>query len=99
MPRRAFDGLDRWRKRRPCRIEKQMKDLKMTQIADARRSSTTPEWLESFRATSRATFTSLGLPTGKEESWRFTKLQPIVRENFADAEAADGAHLHSQYTF
>ncbi|MGN6626479.1 MAG: Fe-S cluster assembly protein SufD [Tepidisphaeraceae bacterium] len=71
----------------------------MTQIADTRRSTDSPAWLQTLRETARATFTSQGLPTGKEEAWRFTKLQPIVRETFTDAEPADGADLHGQYTF
>ena len=71
----------------------------MTQMADIQGSTDLPEWLQTLREMSRATFTSTGLPTGKEEAWRFTKLQPIIRETFTDAEPADGSSLHGQYTF
>ncbi len=40
-----------------------------------------PAWLATFRRGSAERFTAVGLPTSKDEDWRFTPVQGLAREN------------------
>jgi len=71
----------------------------MSQIATNSTDDVLPAWLLKVQSAGREQFATVGLPTGKEEAWRFTKIQPILRTRFAPAEPADGSNLHGQYTF
>jgi len=75
----------------------------MTQLADNLTQNDSmndaPAWLADLRTQSAAVFERVGLPKGKEESWRFTQIQPITRTAFAAAEQADGSELFNHYTF
>jgi len=42
-----------------------------------------PEWLREIRSRSLDRFTRLGLPTTKQEEWRFTSVQPVAEKAFA----------------
>jgi Fe-S cluster assembly protein SufD len=59
-------------------------------------------WLSELRRAAQARFEAVGLPTGKEEAWRFTNVAPLARTPFklAPAPAAGtGADVHKQFTF
>ena len=45
-------------------------------------------WLPALREDSIARFSTLGLPTPRVESWKYTRLQPLERTGFAPAGAA-----------
>jgi Fe-S cluster assembly protein SufD len=70
----------------------------MSQIATNSTDDVLPAWLLKVQSAGREQFATVGLPTGKEEAWRFTKIQPILRTRFAPAEPADGSNLHGHYT-
>jgi Fe-S cluster assembly protein SufD len=73
----------------------------MSQVADKprtmsfssafeRRPQGGPRWLEDLRARGAARFTALGLPTVRDEEWRFTNVAPIGAIDFAPAEPVSG---------
>lgn len=70
----------------------------MSQVAAAK-SAPSSNWIDELRLHAGQEFALSGLPKGKEESWRFTKVQPILRTQFAPAAKADGKSLHGQFTF
>ncbi len=55
--------------------------------------------LDPIRVAAAEVFDRIGLPTGKEEKWRFTQLQPILRSRFIPAEPEYANDLFDQYTF
>lgn len=74
----------------------------MTQLADTigdRMSTPEPTWFESVRDSARQQHQKVGLPTGKEEQWRFTQIGPILRTSFSPADAANPKDLTAQYSF
>jgi Fe-S cluster assembly protein SufD len=50
-----------------------------------------PRWLEDLRARGAAKFTALGIPTVRDEEWRFTNAAPLAAIEFAPAEPISGA--------
>jgi Fe-S cluster assembly protein SufD len=56
-------------------------------LAEARGGGGEPGWLEQLRAGALADFAGRGLPTTREEEWRYTDVGPIARVPFAPAEA------------
>jgi len=48
---------------------------------------TEPAWLEQRRAAARATYTSLPVPTTREEAWRYTNLRGFDPDAFEVVEA------------
>ncbi|MBC7785348.1 MAG: Fe-S cluster assembly protein SufD [Burkholderiales bacterium] len=74
----------------------------MTQVADeiGRKPMTEgPISFQRLRTVAREHLLRSGRPTGKEESWRFTQIQPILRTQFAAAGRAEAGELFDQYTF
>lgn len=75
----------------------------MTQIADKQidtvQPAVLPDWLLKLQTAGRDIVRTVGLPSGKEEAWRFTKIQPVLRTQFSPAAPADGSELHARYTF
>ncbi|HEX8341303.1 MAG TPA: Fe-S cluster assembly protein SufD, partial [Tepidisphaeraceae bacterium] len=67
----------------------------MTQLVD----KTEPAALIAMRSRAENALAENGLPTGKEETFRFTKIAPIIRTTFTPAPEADGAAFAQQYTF
>jgi len=59
----------------------------------------TPAWLSTLQDQAKQTMARNGVMTGKEEHWRFTQLQPILRTQFKPAEAEYASDLFDQYTF
>ena len=59
----------------------------MTAIAD-RIDTKLPAWLEALRQQGEQCFAELGLPTSKDEDWRFTPISPIARASFGAAPEA-----------
>jgi Fe-S cluster assembly protein SufD len=49
-----------------------------------------PRWIEDLRARGAARFAALGLPTVRDEEWRFTNVAPIGAVDFAPAEPVSG---------
>jgi Fe-S cluster assembly protein SufD len=49
-----------------------------------------PRWLEDLRARGAASFTQLGVPTVREEEWRFTNVSPLASIDFVLAEPISG---------
>src|SRR5258706_11758844 len=45
-------------------------------------TAVTPPWLERLRREAIARFDLVGFPSRKEELWRFTNVEPIVRTPF-----------------
>ena len=71
----------------------------MTQLAEKtipfgaaieKRPTGGPRWLDDLRARGAARFTALGLPTVREEEWRFTNVAPIGAIDFSLAEPVSG---------
>src|SRR5438132_533024 len=56
-----------------------------------------PPWLTAWRSDSLARFAELGLPTRRQESWRFTNLAPLEKTHFAPAAPAAGADASINY--
>jgi Fe-S cluster assembly protein SufD len=65
----------------------------MSQVAEKTTPLVTalgPRWLEDLRARGAARFAALGLPTVREEDWRFTNVSPIGGIDFVPADPASG---------
>lgn len=41
-----------------------------------------PDWLAAYRAAGRSTFETAGLPTNRQEAWKYTSLRPLARGGF-----------------
>src|SRR6266508_2835553 len=72
----------------------------MTQLAEKASSFLTalerrphggPRWLEDLRTRGAAKFAALGIPTVRDEEWRFTNAAPLAAIEFAPAEPMSGA--------
>jgi Fe-S cluster assembly protein SufD len=72
----------------------------MTQIAEKpsvfgsaldKRPRGGPRWLDDLRSRGAARFTALGIPTVRDEEWRFTNVAPLGAIDFAPAEQISGA--------
>ena len=72
----------------------------MTQLAEKapafgtvldKRSPVGPRWFEDLRARAAARFTQLGIPTVRDEEWRFTNVSPIASADFTIAGPISGA--------
>src|SRR3954469_9159633 len=50
-----------------------------------------PRWLDDLRSRGAAKFTALGIPTVRDEEWRFTNPAPLAAIDFAPAEPISGA--------
>jgi len=46
------------------------------------RSATVPAWLRELRERGLKRFTELGIPTTREEEWRFTNVSPLATRPF-----------------
>ena len=55
-------------------------------FAESRRGE--PAWLAAHRRNAIAAFAARGLPTPREEEWRYTNLAPLAAQSFAPAEPA-----------
>jgi Fe-S cluster assembly protein SufD len=75
----------------------------MTQVAEKttpfltaleRRPQGGPRWLEDLRGRAAARVAALGVPTVRDEEWRFTNLSPLTAIEFAPAEPLSGAADH-----
>jgi len=53
-----------------------------------------PRWLEDLRSRAAARFSALGLPTVRDEDWRFTNVTPIGAIDFTPADPVSGAAEH-----
>src|SRR5690348_8426841 len=71
----------------------------MTQLAEKvspfaaaieKRPTGGPRWLDDLRSRGAARFAALGLPTVREEEWRFTNVAPIGAIDFVSAEPVSG---------
>jgi Fe-S cluster assembly protein SufD len=74
----------------------------MTQLADItgdRMTTPEPSWFEIVRDNARQQHQKVGLPTGKEEQWRFTQIGPVLRTSFSLAGDSDPQELATQNTF
>jgi len=56
--------------------------LNRTELALPKRSADEPAWLLSARKVGRVRFAELGLPTLRDEDWRFTNVAPIAKMIF-----------------
>jgi Fe-S cluster assembly protein SufD len=56
-----------------------------------RRPQGGPRWLEDLRSRGAAKFTALGIPTVRDEEWRFTNVAPLAAIDFAPAGPISGA--------
>jgi Fe-S cluster assembly protein SufD len=59
-----------------------------------RRPQGGPRWLEDLRSRGAARFAALGVPTVREEEWRFTNVAPLAAIDFVPAEPVSGAADH-----
>src|SRR5881227_299709 len=50
-----------------------------------------PRWLDDLRARGAARFAALGIPTVRDEEWRFTNVAPVGSIEFTAAEPISGA--------
>ena len=46
-----------------------------------RQSTNEPTWLANYRRAGVEQFSATGLPTTKDEGWKYTSLRPLAREN------------------
>src|SRR4029079_5620818 len=56
-----------------------------------RRTPVGPRWFEDLRGRAAARFAQLGVPTVRDEEWRFTNVSPIASTEFAPAGPISGA--------
>src|SRR6476469_2390893 len=72
----------------------------MTQVAEKpasfaqaleKRPAGGPRWLDDLRARGAARFAALGVPTVRDEEWRFTNVSPLHGIDFAPAGTISGA--------
>jgi Fe-S cluster assembly protein SufD len=56
-----------------------------------RRPQGGPRWLEDLRSRGAAKFTALGMPTVRDEEWRFTNVAPLAAIEFVPAGPISGA--------
>ncbi len=56
-----------------------------------RRPQGGPRWLEDLRSRGAAKFAALGIPTVRDEEWRFTNVAPLAAIDFVPAEPISGA--------
>jgi Fe-S cluster assembly protein SufD len=77
--------------------------MNMSQVAEKsaslitvleRRPQGGPRWLEDLRARAAVRFAALGLPTVRDEEWRFTNVAPIGAVEWVPAEPVSGAAEH-----
>ena len=52
-------------------------------IADSFKDSDQPEWLVQRRKESLNRFKELGLPTVKDEEWKYTSVKPMLAQQYA----------------
>jgi Fe-S cluster assembly protein SufD len=57
-------------------------------VTPAHQNTDEPAWLTALRAGAAATFNELGLPTTRNEDWKFTSVAPIAQGKFAVASNA-----------
>lgn len=50
-----------------------------------KKSASAPEWLRDLRQAALDSFVRLGLPTTRQEDWRYTSVEPIISTGFAAA--------------
>lgn len=55
----------------------------------AARESRDPAWLTALRARGRARFAALGIPTQRDEAWRFTALKPLEAAGYSPSPAGE----------
>ena len=55
-----------------------------------RRPQGGPRWLDDLRSRGAARFTALGIPTVRDEEWRFTNVSPLNGIDFVPAEPISG---------
>ncbi|BDG04529.1 Fe-S cluster assembly protein SufD [Anaeromyxobacter oryzae] len=60
-------------------------------LAALHRARPEPGWLAQARGAALARFRTLGLPTTRDEDWRFTNLAPLAAVTFGPAPEEDGA--------
>ena len=48
-----------------------------------------PDWLRAFRAAGAERFSAAGLPTNRDEAWKYTSLRPLARAKFQPLPAND----------
>src|SRR5690348_3198159 len=56
-----------------------------------KRAPVGPRWFEDLRARAAVRFAQLGIPTVRDEEWRFTNVSPIASTDFAVAGPISGA--------
>ncbi len=53
-----------------------------------------PGWLTAFRGAGAARFREVGLPTNRDEAWKYTSLRPLARAKYEQVDAlAEGAAI------
>ncbi|MBZ0166800.1 MAG: Fe-S cluster assembly protein SufD [Candidatus Omnitrophica bacterium] len=60
-----------------------------SQLAQERISQEPVDWMKSLRKESLARFENAGIPTVKDEEWKYTNMSPIVKQKFSLAASAD----------
>lgn len=56
-----------------------------------RRPAGEPDWLAAFREAGARRFGETGLPTNREEAWKYTSLRPLARAKYQPVPANDSA--------
>src|ERR1700677_3377688 len=64
--------------------------LNMTQLAEKRNVSHAATWIADLRQQGTTRFNHVGFPNQKQESWRFTNVNPIAKAHFVAAPAVRG---------
>lgn len=67
----------------------QLSDVSSLKLDHDRR----PEWLRAIADEAMSRFTELGLPTMKDEEWRFTRIKPIAETAFRTPEQPDESSI------
>ncbi len=58
-----------------------------------RQPSEEPLWLSQFRLSQTEQFSQSGLPTTKDEGWKYTSLRPLARVKYQIVEACEGGSV------
>lgn len=52
-----------------------------------------PDWLQAYRRAGAEQFAAVGLPTNREEAWKYTSLRPLARAKYQPAPANDATQI------
>ncbi len=74
----------------PTRVGNDQPSVPFADFMAERARGAAPEWLAGFRRRAAQRYAVVGLPTSRDEDWRFTPVLGLARESFATAMVSGG---------